>query len=144
MAVYSHHQVVRFPDVDHAGIAFFGALLTYCHYCHEEWLKRIGFPLHTLLNDIGTAFPIVRVEAEFVSPARHGDDLRVDLDVDRMGTKSIVFHYVIYNSTTNLNVGEARITQVSTRMVEMVSTPIPEDFRRAVSEWEREEAASGD
>jgi acyl-CoA thioesterase FadM len=39
MPPFVHRQEVRFPDVDHAGIAFFGALQVYCHYAHEEWLK---------------------------------------------------------------------------------------------------------
>ena len=135
MATFTYRQPVRFPDVDHAGIAFFGTLLTYCHYAHEEWLKMLGHPLHDLLEE-GWGFPIVGVESKFYSPARHGDIIRLDLTITRLGKSSLVLDYALFNETASWPVGAATITQVCTDMAEMRATPVPQSFREAVEEWE--------
>ena len=135
MATFTHRQPVRFPDVDHAGIAFFGTLLTYCHYAHEEWLKMLGHPLHSLLED-GWGFPIVGVESTFFSPARHGDVVRLDLTVGRLGRSSLKLEYALFNETAKWPVGVATITQVCTDMSEMRAIPVPDAFRDAVDDWE--------
>ena len=136
MAIFSYRQPVRFPDVDHAGIAFFGVLLTYCHNAHEEWLKMLGSPLHTLLES-GWGFPVVGVESTFFSPARHGDVIRLDLTIGRLGQSSLSLNYELFNETANWPVGTATITQVCTNLEEMRSMRVPDDFRQAVAEWER-------
>lgn len=133
--MFTYRQSVRFPDVDHAGIAFFGALQVYCHYANEEWLKMLGMPLHRLLADHGFAFPLVRIESDFESPARHGDVLRIEVTLGRIGDRSITLVYTMHNETTGRRVGVTRITQVCTDMTAMQSIPIPESFRNAIEAW---------
>jgi YbgC/YbaW family acyl-CoA thioester hydrolase len=142
-AVFTYRQWVRFPDVDHAGIAFFGALQVYCHYAHEEWLKMLGMPLHRLQADHGFLFPLVRIESDFESPARHGDGLRIDVTLGRVGTRSLTLVYTMHNETTDRRVGVTQITQVCTDMTAMQSIPIPEVFRRAIDAWVSSGAARG-
>jgi 4-hydroxybenzoyl-CoA thioesterase len=137
MTTFAYRQWVRFPDVDHAGIAFFGALQVYCHYAHEEWLKMLGMPLHRLQADHGFLFPLVRIESDFQSPARHGDELLIEVGLGRIGTRSITLVYTMRNETTGRQVGVTRITQVCTDMTAMRSIPIPDVFRRAIERWQQ-------
>lgn len=137
MAVFSHQQRVRFPHVDHAGIAFFASLLEYCHNAHEEWLQMLGYPLPWMIKKMGIGLPLVRVDAEFASPARHGDLLRIDVRVAKLGVRSIQFKYEIYNETTLSSVGTTTITQVSTAMEGLQSTEMDPKFRRAIEKWMR-------
>lgn len=132
--MFSFKQTVHFPDVDHAGIAFFGALLTYCHYAHEEWLKMLGHPLHDSIKH-GWGFPIVGVKSTFFSPAHHGDILRIDLTLLRLGNSSLKLQYDIQNETQNWPVGKAVITQVCSDIEEMKAIPVPTTFRQAVERW---------
>jgi YbgC/YbaW family acyl-CoA thioester hydrolase len=131
MVHYSFQQPIRFPDVDHAGIAFFGALLTYCHYAQEEWLERINFPIHRTLVD-GWAMPIVKVDATFSHPAKHGDTLRIDLCVERLGGRSMRVRYDLFNETVKIPTGNAIITQVCTEIDKMSSMPFPVHFRETI------------
>ena len=135
MSVFSHQQRVRFPHVDHAGIAFFASLLEYCHNAHEEWLQMLGFPLPELIRNLGVGLPLVRVDAQFASPARHGDLLRIDVRVAKLGVRSIQFKYEIYNESTCSSVGTTMITQVSTDMESLQSTEMDPKFRVAVEKW---------
>lgn len=135
MKPFIYRQEVRFPDVDHAGIAFFGALLTYCHYAHEEWLKMLGLPLTEMLGGRRFGFPLVRVESDFESPARHGDMLRIEVELDRLGERSIALKYTLYNETTQRRVGVTKYTQASVNLEEMKSVPIPDDVRGPIERW---------
>ncbi|MBI2565922.1 MAG: acyl-CoA thioesterase [Candidatus Schekmanbacteria bacterium] len=136
--LFIHRQTVRFPDVDHAGIAFFGVFFTYCHNAQEEWLAAIGYPLPELLTGRGTGLPVVRVECDFASPARHGDVLRIDVFAERTGAKSITFRYELTNETEARAVGVVRITQVAVKMQEMRAIPIPDFLRAALVTAARE------
>ena len=134
--MFAHKQPVRFPDVDHAGIAFFATLVKYCHYAHEEWLKELGYPLHQLMaTDSRWGFPVVAVEATFASPAYHGDVINIEVHLEKLGNKSMKLRYELSNDTTGKKVGTTTITQVCSDLKKMTSIPVPQEFRNAVDSW---------
>ncbi len=93
---FEHHLKARFYEVDRAGIIFFGRFYEYCHAALEELLEAMfGHPA-SIFETHGFGMPLVHSEADYKRPTRMGDNLRITVDVERVGAKSITFHYVVY------------------------------------------------
>lgn len=70
---------VRFQDVDAAGIVFFARMFDYVHGAYEEFLAQTGNALAEVIADRRWAAPLRHAEADYLSPARFGDRLIVEL-----------------------------------------------------------------
>lgn len=86
---------VDFADVDAAGIVYFARVLDYCHIAYERFLDSIGLPLPDLLADRAFLAPIVHAEADYRSPLRHGEAIRVEVTVPRIGRRSYETAYTV-------------------------------------------------
>ncbi|MEZ4452558.1 MAG: acyl-CoA thioesterase [Nannocystaceae bacterium] len=75
--VYRH--VVRFSEVDAAGIAFFTRLFEWCHHAWEDALHRALGPWFQAMGREGWGLPLVHADAAFRRPARLGDALTVSI-----------------------------------------------------------------
>lgn len=84
--VYPH--VVRFREVDSAGIVFFPRIFEIAHDAYEAWLGSAGFPLAPPPRERGYGLPLARAEAEFERPLRLGQELRVRVIPVRVGRSS--------------------------------------------------------
>jgi 1,4-dihydroxy-2-naphthoyl-CoA hydrolase len=70
-------RVVRFQDVDAAGIVFYPRILEYFHDAHVEFLAAGGCPLHEAIAQRRWAAPLSHAEADFFKAMRFGDPIRV-------------------------------------------------------------------
>ena len=54
---------------------------------------------------VGTDYgmPLVHAEADFESPVRYGDRLRIELTVERVGKKSLTFAYQVFGADGRLS-----------------------------------------
>jgi 4-hydroxybenzoyl-CoA thioesterase len=81
---------VRFADCDPAGIVFFPQYLVMLNTLHEQWFDEgLGVPYAELIGRRRTGLPTVRLEVDFTAISRHGDDLRQELAVRRIGRSSV-------------------------------------------------------
>ena len=120
---------VRFGDCDPAGIVYFATLLHYCEVAFEDcWAGPLGRSYPDLIRRDRVGFPAVHVEADFKSPARHGDKIEMSIRVPRVGNSSAVFeHEGIVDGRL---VFTATLTRVCTDLREMKAVPVP-DWMRA-------------
>ena len=73
---------IRFGDCDSAGVIHFHNLLKWSHEAWEESIEIYGIPYHDIFPDFTickntTIFPIVNCEANFLSPIKIGDLLKI-------------------------------------------------------------------
>ena len=82
---------VRFADIDHAGIVYFARFFHYCHLALEEFFReRIGGRAYAdLLDRERIGFPAVQTECSFLAPLRFGDTMDIELEIARLGGKSV-------------------------------------------------------
>lgn len=121
---------VRFQDVDHAGILFFARIYDYCHTAYEEFMEEVGGQkLQEFFSPRGIGSPLVATHCEHAHPLRHGDRVRIALQVAQMGRSSLTLRYTVYNQEDRL------CATVFTRHVfvseSFKSTPIPQGIRDA-------------
>jgi YbgC/YbaW family acyl-CoA thioester hydrolase len=126
--------LVRFGDLDPAGIAYYPNLVNYLHEAFEDFFAgQIGKPYPEVFRD-GIGFPTVKVEMDFVAPVHYGDRVDVDVTVERLGRTSVQIRYE--GSVGGAPVFKARNTAVVVNMRTFRPTPLPpwlrESFERAM------------
>jgi YbgC/YbaW family acyl-CoA thioester hydrolase len=85
--------LVRFGDLDAAGIAYYPRLVNFLHVAFEDFFAgHVGTPYPQVLRD-GLAFPTVKVEMEYLSPVHHGDRVDVSVRIEKLGRSSVRVRY---------------------------------------------------
>jgi acyl-CoA thioester hydrolase len=117
---YVHRDRVRFRDCDAMGHVNNAVFSTYL----EE--SRIG-----VLGDL-IAFILARVEIDFRSELRMGEEVEVRTRCSRIGTKSFDLEHVISASGGRV-VAEAKSVLVSYDYEGSVSMPVPGELRELLN-----------
>jgi 4-hydroxybenzoyl-CoA thioesterase len=128
--VHVHH--VRFEEVDAAGIVYFAHFFSWCHDAMEALLGTLEGGYAGLVVRRRLGLPAVHVEADFVSPLRFGDDVRVAVSVERLGTSSVTLRFDLARESDRGHVATLRHVAVLTDLVQLKSRPLPDDVRKAL------------
>jgi 1,4-dihydroxy-2-naphthoyl-CoA hydrolase len=143
---------VRFQDVDAGGVLFFGSIYDYCHQAYEEFWASEGVDRAHFFAGADYLVPIAHSEADYRSPIRHGERIRVHIEVARVGKASFELRYRVTGSTgappveatgpqADLRV-EARTVHAFVKRATMRPIPIPEPLRAILLRHLSEEPAS--
>ncbi len=120
----------RFGDIDDAGIAYYPKLLHYFHCAFEDWWSDgLGHPYPQLMHGDKLGMPTVKLEAEFFSPVRYGDEPWVHVGVLRIGTSSVEFAFWMTRGDDPRPLCRARVTTATVDMAKMVKCPLPDQWR---------------
>jgi acyl-CoA thioester hydrolase len=107
------HQLsirVYYEDTDLAGIVYYANYLKFIERGRSEWIASLGIDQMDLRARDGVVFAVRRVEADYLRPARFGDDLVVETRLASIGGARIVLDQAV------LRVGE-RIFQAEVMLV---------------------------
>ncbi len=119
--------LVRFGDLDPAGIAYYPNLVNFLHESFEDFFSGyIGRPYPEVFRE-GLGAPTVKVEMEFHSPVHYGDHVDVDVIVEHVGRSSVRFRYE--GSVRGRGVFTARNTTVMVDTKTFKPQPIPDWLR---------------
>jgi YbgC/YbaW family acyl-CoA thioester hydrolase len=120
--------LVRFGDLDPAGIAYYPNLVNFLHEAFEDFFRgHVGRSFPEVYAD-GISFPAVKLEMEFVSPVRYGDSVEVGVAVERIGRSSVQIRYE--GSVKGRPAFHARTTAVVVDMKTFRPVPVPDWLRR--------------
>jgi 4-hydroxybenzoyl-CoA thioesterase len=91
--VFQTGILVRFGDLDPAGIAYYPNLVNFLHEAFEDFFRgHVGRPYPEVYRE-GIGFPTVRVEMEFCAPVRYGDLVDIAVAVETIGRSSVQIRY---------------------------------------------------
>jgi 4-hydroxybenzoyl-CoA thioesterase len=83
-------QPIRFSHCDPAGVLYFPHVFDFVNAAMEDWFaQRLGLPFHVLHLELRRGNPVVRTHCEFITPARFGDTLVLDLEPVAVGRSSL-------------------------------------------------------
>ena len=118
--------LVRFGDLDPAGIVYYPRYGHLCHVAMEEFFRvGLGLDYPSLLREHDLGFPVVKVESEFHRPLRYGDDLEIEVAVLRVGTSSVDWRYRFLHRGVEAPAAESRTVTVCVRMSRFEKSPVP-------------------
>jgi YbgC/YbaW family acyl-CoA thioester hydrolase len=126
--VFRTSILVRFGDLDPAGIAYYPNLVNFLHESFEDFCAgHVGRPYPELYRE-GIGFPSVKIEMEFLAPVRYGDHVDVDVTVEHLGRSSVRIRYEA--SVKDRPVFRARNTSVAVDMATFRPMDLPPWLRR--------------
>ena len=97
MSSQSHSLPVRvyYEDTDLAGIVYYANYLKFIERGRSEWIASLGIDQMELRAREGVVFAVRRVEADYLRPARFGDDLVVETRISAVGGARIVLDQAV-------------------------------------------------
>jgi 4-hydroxybenzoyl-CoA thioesterase len=122
---------VRFGDIDYAKIVYYPRHLHFCHVAMEEMFENlIGIPYHEAITVEKVGYPTVKLDAEYVKPVGFGETVEMSVTVERIGNRSVDFHFEGRRASDGELAFRVRSRAVATHMEDWHSVPVPEIHRR--------------
>lgn len=115
--------LVRFGDLDAAGIAYYPNLVNFLHEALEDFFAGHVGRTYPEVFGSGLGSPTVKVEMEFLSPVRYGDRVVIAVVAEHVGHSSVRMRYE--GSVFGRPVFLARNTMVIVDMATFRPTEIP-------------------
>ena len=129
---FSAFTRVGFSDTDAQGIVYYGRYLPYFDHARVEYHRHLGL----LDQDLGDPEFVMRAcHVVYEAPARFDDLLEVFIRTSRIGRTSATAAFSAYR-VDDVLMCMAEHTYVLVDLAERRPTPIPEDYRRVVAEFE--------
>jgi acyl-CoA thioester hydrolase len=134
MCKFYHLIEVRYGDLDPQGHVNNAKYLTYFEQARVAYLQHLGLWDGKSFLDVGMILADVKVT--FRAPVRFGQELRVGVQVTRLGGKSFTTTYCLEDAHTHkeLATGAATLVAYDYRARESIS--IPEVWRHAIATFE--------
>lgn len=86
---------VYYEDTDLAGIVYYANYLKFIERARSEWIAALGIDQMAMRAAEGVVFAVRRVEADYLRPAKFGDDLTVETSLQSAGGARLVLEQVI-------------------------------------------------
>jgi len=125
---------VRLPETDALGVVYHGYFLTYFDVARMDYLRGLGLLEQFRKGEALTL--VVHASADFRSPARFDDVLRVQVRVRRIGESSVTFDFRVNQKGDDRLVAEGRSVHSFIDSKTWQAVRVPEDFRAAVRAFE--------
>jgi acyl-CoA thioester hydrolase len=99
-----HHHALRvyYEDTDLAGIVYYANYLKFIERGRTEWVAALGIDQMALRSAQGIVFAVRRVEADFLRPAKFGDDLVVETLLQSVGGARLVLEQAVLRGAERL------------------------------------------
>jgi acyl-CoA thioester hydrolase len=86
---------VYYEDTDLAGIVYYANYLKFIERGRTEWVASLGIDQMALRAGEGIVFAVRRVEADYLRPARFGEELVVETRLVTIGGARLVLEQAI-------------------------------------------------
>lgn len=121
---------IRFGDVDYVRVVYYPRFFHLYHRTFENWFENaLGVPYSVVITEENIGFPAVSVQSEFLAPLRFGEMVRVELELNEIGKKSITCGYEITRLSDGVTAARATIKTVVVDNDTFQSIPVPEKWR---------------
>jgi acyl-CoA thioester hydrolase len=120
---FVHSEQVRFRDLDPMGHVNNAVFLTYIEQARVAFFAHVGAA--TELDEMNLI--VARVEINFKTPVRLGQEVQISIRASRFGTKSFDFDYVL--RVGGEVVAEAKSVQVAYDYDRRETMPLPGAWR---------------
>ena len=130
---YSAIARVWFSDTDAQGIVYYGRYLPYFDIARVEYERHLGLLRR---EAVGKDFVMRSASVVYEAPARFDDMLEVFVRTKRIGRTSITNEYCAFRVEDDVLMCTADQTLVLVAAPDRRPTPISEEYRRAIAEFE--------
>ena len=100
---------VEFAETDKAGIVHFSNFFRYMEEAEHAFLRSIGSSVVTKSNDVELSWPRVSASCRFHKPLFYQDVFEVRVTVERLGVKSISYHFEMWRENDHIATGRLKV-----------------------------------
>jgi YbgC/YbaW family acyl-CoA thioester hydrolase len=138
--LYRRPSVIRFQDVDAAGIIFFARAYDYMHDAFVECLKTRGLDLAQHLAKGTWGAPLVHSEADYKKPLRFGTEIFVEIDRAEFGETSVAISYTLRGVARGEVFCTGRLVHAFIDRTSFRPCPVPAEMRAVFASPAAEES----
>jgi acyl-CoA thioester hydrolase len=95
MTPHQFRTRIYYEDTDLAGIVYYANYLKFIERARTEWVASLGIDQMDLRAVHGIVFAVRRVEADYLRPAKFGDELVVETVLTTIGGARLVLEQVV-------------------------------------------------
>lgn len=127
---FEHNLRVYYEDTDLAGIVYYANYLKFTERGRSDAVRAMGID-QIEMKAAGLVFAVRRVEADYLAPARFGDELVVETETSHLGGASMTMTQRVMRGDTLIFRG---IFQVVCMSLSGKAARIPADVRQKLQE----------
>jgi len=135
--IFKYKETVQLYHVDGASMLFYGQLFFILHNAFAAFLKKHNFSIRDRLVKQDFFFPVVHTEANYSKSVFVGDEIDIDLFIERIGTTSFTVAYHL--SSKGVSIGDAKIVHAGIDAKSKTKIELPIEFKSVLEEFLREE-----
>ncbi len=136
-ALWRTEMRIRFSHCDPAGIVYFARYFDLMNGVVEDWFSgALGLDYGDFIGPRRVGLGYASCEADFAAPGFMGDRITFAVLVERIGEASLALRIFAYRAHEPIL--SARLTVVTTSLVEHRAIPIPGDLRAALERYQGE------
>jgi acyl-CoA thioester hydrolase len=121
---------IYYEDTDAAGVVYHANYLKFFERARTEYFRERGLIVSKLAAN-GHVFPVVRMEVDFLCPARHDDLLRIETKPAQCSGSSFSLYQQIYRSSDNRMLVDA-LVKLACVGPDLKARRIPAEVRQQV------------
>lgn len=92
---------VRYAETDQMGYVYYGNYAQYFEVGRVEWLRSLGITYKSL-EESGIMLPVIRMNINYIKPAKYDDLLTVRTKLTRIPGVKIDFQFEVLNEANEL------------------------------------------
>ena len=120
-------------DSDPAGIVYFAHFFRLIDQAEEELYRLAATHRQKQLDAHSAWMPRVEVHANFFSPIRNGQAIRVRMDPQFEGEKTVRFEFEMLDDESGTRLASGYMTAVFVDRATFKARPIPDEIRRVLN-----------
>jgi acyl-CoA thioester hydrolase len=138
---FYHLIEVRYGDLDPQGHVNNAKYFTYIEQARTQYIRRLGLWPGGSFLDIGII--LADVQMTFLAPITFGMAVRVCARVSHLGNKSFKMEYRLQDASDGKGLATGTSVQVAFDYHTGNTIPIPDNWRKAIAEFEDLEDGAG-
>ncbi len=132
---FYHPIEVRYGDLDPQGHVNNATHLTYFEQARVAYFIKLGlFSKDQSFMDIGVI--LADIQITYLKPVYFGQEVKVGVRIEKLGGKSITITQNVVDISTEVELSRGKVVMVSYDYRKAKSIPIPEEWRKRISEFE--------
>lgn len=124
-AAFSLPVRVYYQDTDAGGVVYHSTYLNFMERARYEWLRELGFDIHSLVQIHKAIFMIRSLNIEYFKPALLDDLLHVTVQVTAVGRSRLTLTQQVLRGQTILAGAVVNAVCVGIDTLKPVSVPVP-------------------
>jgi acyl-CoA thioester hydrolase len=116
---------VYYEDTDAGGVVYYANYLKFTERARTEWLRAMGFEQTDLAEHHGVVFVVRSAAVEYLKPARFNDELRVSVELIKVGAGQIDLVQRVLRGDESLAVATVKVACVGLRTLRPTRIPQP-------------------